>query len=72
MLAGRSPAYEEGASVQDMRLIKLSWGFTFETPGAAALLLQSGFLEATGRVLPDTDPVRAVLSSAASRLGAMP
>jgi len=72
VLAGRSPAYEEGATVQDMRLIKLSWGFTFETPGAAALLLKSGFLEATGRVLPDTGPTRAVLDFAASRLRAMP
>lgn len=69
---GRSPSYGAGLSVQDIRLIKLTWAYTMETPGAGALFQASGFLEATRRALPDTETVRAVLADVEARLSAMP
>ncbi len=63
ILAGTSPSYHLGHSVQDMRLIKLSWVYTLETPGAAQLFRASGILEATRRVLPDTADVRQALEA---------
>ena len=47
--------------MQDMRLIKLSWIYSLETPGALELFRESGFLEASRTVLPDTVTVRRVL-----------
>lgn len=61
ILSGHSPSYEAGHSVQDMRLIKLSWSYALETPGAAGLFLDSGVIDATRRVLPDTAAVREAL-----------
>ena len=61
ILSGISPRYELGNSVQDMRLIKLSWIYSLETPGALELFRESGFLEASRTVLPDTVTVRRVL-----------
>lgn len=63
ILAGTSPPYELGSSVQDMRLIKLSWVYTLETPGAAELFRTSGILNATRAVLPDTAEIREVLTA---------
>lgn len=63
VLAGKSPSYHLGHSVQDMRLIKLSWAYTLETPGVGELFRASGILEATRRVLPDTEDVRRALAA---------
>lgn len=63
ILKGVSPPYELGASVQDMRLIKLSWIYTLETPGAVKLFRSCGILDATRGVLPDTEEVRQVLAA---------
>ncbi len=63
IIAGISPPYELGTSVQDMRLIKLSWVYTLETPGAVDLFRSSGILDATRSVLPDTDEVRRILKA---------
>lgn len=63
ILSGISPPYSMGFSVQDMRLIKLSWVYTLATPGATALFRASGILEATRRVLPDTETVRQALAA---------
>lgn len=54
ILSGQSPPYQMGKSVQDMRLIKLSWIYTLETPGAMALVQQSGIVGATRAVVPHT------------------
>lgn len=61
ILSGISPRYELGHSVQDMRLIKLSWAYSLKTPGALALFHSCGIIEATRAVLPDTPTVRTVL-----------
>jgi len=63
VLGGTSPSYRLGHSVQDMRLIKLSWAYTLETPGAAELFRTCGILEATRRVLPDTKDVHQALAA---------
>lgn len=63
ILAGASPSYELAQSVQDMRLIKLSWVYTFSTPGAIRLFRDCGILEATRKVLPNTPPVAQALQT---------
>ncbi len=65
---GLSPPYELGSSVQDMRLIKLSWVYTLETPGAVALFRSCGILDATRLVLPNTPEVRQILMAIEDRI----
>jgi len=63
ILAGESPSYEDAQSVQDMRLIKLSWVYSFQTPGAHQLFLESGILPATQSALPSNPDVATVLET---------
>lgn len=62
LLQGISPPYQLGHSVQDMRLIKLSWAYNFSTPGAVALFFETGIWESTQQVLPDTPDLQQLLS----------
>lgn len=63
VIKGQSPSYTLAASVQDMRLIKLSWVYTLKTPGALRLFRATGFPEATRRVLPPTTAVEEALAA---------